>query len=87
MSVEANIVVREAAGVLLVPAEAVNAKAVQVIENGTPVRRTVTTGIAGTGRVEITGGLADGDLVLSPFRADIAARKRVRVDMVGATAP
>jgi multidrug efflux pump subunit AcrA (membrane-fusion protein) len=84
MSVEANIVLREATGALLVPAEAVSGGVVQVIEDGKLARRTVTTGLKGSGRIEIMSGIAESDSVLAPFRSDLAPGKRVRGEMTPA---
>ena len=79
MSVEANIVVAEAKGVLLVPTEAVSDKTVAVVEAGRLQRRTVETGIRGTRMTEIRKGLAAGDLIVSPFRPELAAGAMVRL--------
>jgi RND family efflux transporter MFP subunit len=57
MSVEANIVVREAKNALLVPAEALANGSVQAVENGRVFRRNVKTGVKGTRMVEIVEGL------------------------------
>jgi membrane fusion protein, multidrug efflux system len=55
--------------VALVPASALigagGTPSVFVLENGTAVRRTVTTGLTSEGRVEIVGGLAVGDVVVT----------------------
>ncbi len=55
--------------VLLVPASALigagGAQSVFVLENGTAVRRTVTTGITSEGRVQIVAGLAAGERVVT----------------------
>jgi membrane fusion protein, multidrug efflux system len=54
--------------VLLVPVAAVlggqGAQAVFVVENNTAVRRTVTTGLTSQGRIEIVGGLTEGEEVV-----------------------
>jgi RND family efflux transporter MFP subunit len=78
MSVEANIVVAEAKGALLLPAEAVLDNQVQVIENGRAVRRDVVIGIRGTRLVENRSGVTAEDLVVSPFRSELANGVRVR---------
>ena len=78
MSVEANIVVAEAKGALLLPAEAVLDHRVQVIENGRAVRRDVVIGIRGTRMVEVRGGVTADDLAVSPFRSELANGVRVR---------
>lgn len=55
--------------VLLVPAAAVigagGSRAVFVLDNGTAVRRTVTTGLTSQGRVEIVAGLAGDERVVT----------------------
>ena len=78
MSVEANIVVREAKAALLVPAEAVSRGTVQMVINGRAVRRRVGTGIRGTRLIEISSGASSGDVMLSPFQPAIADGQRVR---------
>ena len=54
---------------LLLPVSAVNdsdgQKTVQVVDGGVVATRTVTVGLSDAGRVEITSGLAPGDLVVS----------------------
>jgi RND family efflux transporter MFP subunit len=77
MSVEANIVVREAKGALLVPAEALVNGSVQVVQNGRVRRRAVKTGIKGTRMVEILDGLAGDAVVLSPARGELRDGARV----------
>jgi len=79
MSVEANIVVREAKGVLLVPAEAVREGAVMLVQSGRLARQAVTTGIRGTRMVEIVSGLDAVTTVVSPFTAELHNGMRVRV--------
>lgn len=78
MSVEANIVVAEARGALLLPAEAVIDNAVQVVEGGRAHRRPVEVGIRGTRMVEIRGGVGSDTRVVSPFRGELGDRARVR---------
>lgn len=55
--------------VLLVPASALvgagGTQSVFVLENGTAVRRTVTTGVTSEGRVQIVSGLAAGERVVT----------------------
>jgi membrane fusion protein, multidrug efflux system len=54
--------------VLLVPVSAVlggeGAQAVFVVQNGTAVRRSVTTGLTSQGRIEIVAGLEEGEEVV-----------------------
>lgn len=78
MSVEANIVVAEAKGALLLPAEAVLDNRVQAIENGRAIRRVVVVGIRGTRMVEIRDGVTAGDFVITPFRSELENGVRVR---------
>lgn len=79
MSVEANIITREVKDALLVPAEAVRAGAVFVIENGVLIRKPVTIGIRGSRMVEIKGGLKEGDVIASPPPTDVQPGMRVRI--------
>lgn len=78
MSVEANIVVREATGAVLVPAEALSDSTAQVVENGRLRRTQIETGLRGTRLVEVRGGLSEGAVVASPFRNDLKDGTRVR---------
>ncbi|MEM7044966.1 MAG: HlyD family efflux transporter periplasmic adaptor subunit, partial [Pseudomonadota bacterium] len=71
MSIEANIIVREAKDVVLVPAEAIVDEQVQLAEGDRIAVRRVEIGIRGSAKVEIESGLADGDVILSPFRDDL----------------
>ncbi len=84
MSVEANVVVSEVKGALLLPAEALVGQTVQVVENGRAVRKVVEAGIRGTSRVEIRSGVSAGQSVISPFRAELANGTRVRATRTGA---
>ena len=85
MSVEANIVVAEVKGALLLPAEAVIDNSVQIIEGGRARRRPVGVGIRGTRMVEIRGGLQPADRVVSPMRMELADGARVRPTEATAT--
>lgn len=78
MSVEANIIRREALDVVLVPAEALAGATVQIVESGRVARRPVDTGVRGVRLVEIRDGLAQGDVILSPFRTDLRDGAAVR---------
>jgi multidrug efflux pump subunit AcrA (membrane-fusion protein) len=78
MSVEANIVVAEVKGALLVPTEAVSGKIVQIVSDGRLERRTVETGIRGTRMTEIATGLRMSDRIVTPFRPDLADGSAVR---------
>ena len=64
MSLEANIVIREKDGVLVLPVLYVSESNEVILEDGS--RKTVETGIRDLSYVEITGGLEEGDVVLKP---------------------
>ncbi|WP_315799385.1 efflux RND transporter periplasmic adaptor subunit [Bradyrhizobium sp. SZCCHNR1002] len=78
MSVEANIVSREKADVLLAPANAVVSNSLLVIADDRVHRRKVRIGIRGAAAVEIIEGALEGELVASPATADIRDGERVR---------
>jgi RND family efflux transporter MFP subunit len=80
MSVEANIIFREKASALVVPAEAVAGNAVQVVVNDRIERVPVTVGIRGSRNVEIVGDVSRGMAVLSPARIDLADGTKVRIE-------
>jgi membrane fusion protein (multidrug efflux system) len=77
MSVEANIVTREKADVLLVPSAAVADGHVFVIDGFRAYRRKVETGIRGTRAIEIASGLKEGDLVVAAVPVGLADGARV----------
>ncbi len=79
MSVEANIVTREAKNVILAPNEAIIGGAVFTVANGRVVRRPVETGIRGTRLSEVRSGLAEGDRIAVPANAAWRGGERVRV--------
>ena len=79
MSVEANVITREKAGALLVPADAVQGGQVFVVDGDRVRRRQVMLGIRGTRATEIVSGLKDGELVASPAMAAWADGQRVRL--------
>jgi RND family efflux transporter MFP subunit len=79
MTVDANLIVAERADALLVPATAVQAGTVWVVEANRVRRQAVRVGVTGSGRTEILGGLAaDASLVDSP-PADLKEGGRVRI--------
>jgi RND family efflux transporter MFP subunit len=78
MSVEANIVTREKANALLVPADALQGNAVFVVAGGRVRKRAVEVGIRGTRAVEVLSGLAEGERVAAPATADLKDGGRVR---------
>ncbi len=79
MSVEANVVTREKADALLVPADALQGQQVLVVDGNQVRRRAVEVGIRGTRSVEILSGLGEGERIASPAPADLADGSRVRV--------
>ena len=79
MSVEANIITREKANALLIPADAVQGNVVFVISGSRVHKREVTIGLRGTRSVEVLSGLVDGERVASPAPADVKDGGRVRV--------
>ena len=83
---EVNIIHREKAAAVVVPAEAVAANAVQVVSSGKIRRVPVTVGIRGSRNVEIIGNVSKDTTVLSPARADLADGTRVRVANVNVPA-
>lgn len=78
MSVEANIVVAEVTGALVVPAEAISNTHVLKVEDGEVRQIAVETGIRGTDRVEVKGALEPGDLIVSPAHAGLSDGDNVR---------
>lgn len=87
MSVEANIISREAYDVLLVPANAVVNNGLIVVENGRALRRKVRVGIRGTGFIEIVNGVTEEEFVASPATADIKDGARVRPQVAESIPP
>jgi membrane fusion protein (multidrug efflux system) len=85
MSVEANVVTREKADALLVPAEALLEDAVFVVEDGRLSRRRVKAGLRGVRMVEIVEGLREGERVASPSKS--GWRDGMRVRAAAAPAP
>jgi len=79
MSVEANIITREKANALLIPADAVQGNVVYVVSGSRVHKREVTIGLRGTRSVEVLTGLLDGERVASPAPADLKDGGRVRV--------
>jgi RND family efflux transporter MFP subunit len=79
MTVEVNIIYREKAAAIVVPAEAVTGNAIQVVDNGKIQRVPISVGIRGSRNVEIIGNVSKGTPVLSPARADLADGTRINV--------
>jgi membrane fusion protein, multidrug efflux system len=84
MTVEVNIVARVSEDTLLAPVGAVADGAVWLVEDGVARRREVTTGIAGTGAIEVTGGLAEGAQVIVPAPQNLRDGARVTADPAAA---
>jgi RND family efflux transporter MFP subunit len=79
MSVEANVITREKANALLLPADAVVGSRVYVID-GNRLRATdVEVGIRGTRQVEIVSGVGEGERVAAPAPEGLSDGQRVRV--------
>lgn len=87
MSVEANIIVREARNVIVLPLDAVQGGTVLKVVDGEVESVLVETGIRGTGMIEVRGGVQDGDLVISPRPAGLGDEDRVRPVRTDAPAP
>jgi RND family efflux transporter MFP subunit len=79
MTVEANIILRETAEAVLVPAAALRNGAVFVVERETARRRAVTVGVQGPERVEIRQGIAAGETVILDPPASLADGDAVRL--------
>jgi RND family efflux transporter MFP subunit len=82
MTVEVNIIYREKAAAMVVPAEAVIDNAVQVVSDGKVRRIPVSVGIRGSRNVEIVGDVSRDTTVLSPARTDLADGTYVHVENV-----
>lgn len=83
MSIEANIVVRETKDTLLVPAEALVDGRIQIAGDDRITVKAVEVGIRGSNMVELNDGVAEGDRILSPFRADLSDGAAFRVEPMG----
>ena len=64
MTVETNIILREAPNALLIPASAVDGEAVWVVEDGMLDRRLVTIGARDAAQVEIRSGVDEDDRIV-----------------------
>ncbi len=83
MTVEANIVVREAADAVLVPPRAVQDNRVWVVEKQQLHRREVQLGVQGPRAVEIRRGLSPGDTVVVDPPAGLQEGQAVRLRPAG----
>jgi RND family efflux transporter MFP subunit len=86
MTVEVNIIYREKAAAVVVPAEAIADSSVQVVRDGKVQRVPVTVGIRGSRNVEIVGNVSRDTTVLSPARTDLADGTRVHVENISVPA-
>jgi RND family efflux transporter MFP subunit len=82
MTVEVNIVFRENPNALVVPAEAIVDNAISVVNGDRTSRTRVSTGVRGARLVEVMGGVAEGAMVVSPARIDLADGTAVRIDLL-----
>lgn len=80
MSVEANIVTQEKKDVLLLPAEAILQGSVFKIEDGRLDRVRIETGLRGSRMIEVTGGVREGERVVSPASTQMREGQRVRFE-------
>jgi RND family efflux transporter MFP subunit len=81
MTMDANLIVSQRDGVLLVPNRALHSDEVWVVEQGKLRKRVVTRGLAGSERTEITAGLAEGEtVVLSTATDGLREGRRVKVE-------
>ena len=79
MTTEVNIVLREEAAALLVPAEAIGNGRVWRVREGRLQPQPVQTGVRGNGQVQILQGLSDGDSVVAQPAAGFRAGDPVRL--------
>ena len=79
MTVESNIVLREAADAVLVPAAALREGRIFVVQDGVARLRAVRIGVQGPRMIEIREGLAAGETVLLDAPASLADGQSVRV--------
>lgn len=79
LTLEVNIVTRQAARTLLVPATAVESGHVWTVRNGRAHRHPVRTGIVGLRDIQILSGLSQGERVVKAPEGKLAEDMRVRV--------
>jgi RND family efflux transporter MFP subunit len=87
MSVEANIVTREKANALLVPADAVIGSRVFAVDGNRVRARQIEVGIRGARQIEILSGLKESERVVAPAPESLADGQRVRVVLGRAQTP
>jgi len=78
MTAETNIIISEHQNALLVPTAAVAGDAVWRVVDGRLRKAPVTIGIRGADRVEVLGGLAEGDQIVAQPTASLYDGMRVR---------
>jgi RND family efflux transporter MFP subunit len=78
MSVDANIVIRETTGNVVIPAVALAGDRVFLVSDGRLVARPLEIGIRGIDSVEVLAGLAAGDRIVSPVPDGASEGMRVR---------
>lgn len=83
LTVEVNIVTRRIDRALLVPADALDADHLWVVEDGRAQRRAVKRGITGAEQVQIVSGLKAGETVIVDPPDALAEGERVRKTKAG----
>jgi RND family efflux transporter MFP subunit len=78
MTMDANMVVGIRDQVLLVPTLALHGQDVWVVAQGRAHRRSLSTGLAGNGRTEVTSGLQDGERVILDAPQQLREGRRIR---------
>jgi macrolide-specific efflux system membrane fusion protein len=82
MSANVEVIVKEAAGALLIPSEALIREQdktyvwVKRPSEGAPKRREIATGLESEGFTEIKAGVSEGDTIYAPKRSYVAPRKK-----------
>ncbi len=79
MSAEVNIIAQEREGSLLAPSEAESDGAVWLVQGGKAHRQPIQIGVRDLLRVEVTGGVGEGDLVVVEGQDKLSEGKRVGV--------
>jgi multidrug efflux pump subunit AcrA (membrane-fusion protein) len=78
MSIEANVVAREKADALVIPAEAAQGTGVYAVDRDKARRRTIAIGLRGPRMIEVLSGLSAGERVVVPFPSHLRNGARVR---------
>ena len=78
MSIEANVVTREKADALVIPAEAAQGTSVYAIDRDKARRRAIAIGLRGPRMIEVLSGLSAGERVVVPFPGNLRDGARVR---------